>query len=30
MLFIDSSHALKIDSDVAYLFLEVLPRSSPA
>lgn len=26
VLFIDSSHALKIDSDVAYLFLEVLPR----
>jgi hypothetical protein len=24
-LFIDSSHALKIDSDVSYLFLEVLP-----
>ncbi len=29
MLFIDSSHALKIDSDVAYLFLEVLPRLQP-
>ena len=29
VLFIDSSHALKIDSDVAYLFLEVLPRLSP-
>ena len=29
MLFIDSSHALKIDSDVAYLFLEVLPRLKP-
>ena len=27
--FIDSSHALKIDSDVAYLFLEVLPRLAP-
>jgi len=26
VLFIDSSHALKIDSDVAYLMLEVLPR----
>lgn len=26
VLFIDSSHALKIDSDVAYLFLEVVPR----
>lgn len=29
VLFIDSSHALKIDSDVAYLFLEVLPRMKP-
>lgn len=29
VLFIDSSHALKIDSDVAFLFLEVLPRLSP-
>jgi predicted O-methyltransferase YrrM len=29
VLFIDSSHALKIDSDVAYLFLEVLPRVKP-
>ena len=29
VLFIDSSHALKIDSDVAYLFLEVLPRLAP-
>ncbi len=29
VLFIDSSHALKIDSDVAYLFLEVLPRVQP-
>jgi predicted O-methyltransferase YrrM len=29
VLFIDSSHALKIDSDVAYLFLEVLPRVNP-
>ena len=27
--FIDSSHALKIDSDVAYLFCEVLPRIKP-
>ena len=26
VLFIDSSHALKIGSDVQYLFLEVLPR----
>ncbi|RYJ06449.1 MAG: class I SAM-dependent methyltransferase, partial [Actinomycetales bacterium] len=26
VLFIDSTHALKIDSDVAYLFLEVLPQ----
>lgn len=26
VLFIDSSHALKVDSDVAFLFLEVLPR----
>lgn len=26
VLFIDSSHAFKIDSDVAYLLLEVLPR----
>lgn len=29
LLFIDSSHALKIDSDVAFLFLEVLPRLKP-
>ena len=29
VLFIDSSHALKIDSDVAYLVLEVLPRLRP-
>jgi len=29
VLFIDSSHALKLDSDVAYLFLEVLPRIKP-
>jgi predicted O-methyltransferase YrrM len=29
VLFIDSSHALKIDSDVAFLFLEVLPRLKP-
>jgi hypothetical protein len=26
VLFIDSTHVLKLDSDVAYLFLEVLPR----
>lgn len=26
ILFIDSSHVLKVDSDVSYLFLEVLPR----
>lgn len=29
VLFIDSSHALKIDSDVAFLFMEVLPRVKP-
>ena len=29
LFFIDSSHALKVDSDVAYLFLEVLPRIQP-
>jgi predicted O-methyltransferase YrrM len=29
VLFIDSSHALKIDSDVAFLFLEALPRVQP-
>lgn len=29
VLMIDSSHAFKIDSDVAYLFLEVLPRVKP-
>ncbi|WP_375000994.1 class I SAM-dependent methyltransferase [Aeromicrobium sp. CTD01-1L150] len=29
VLFIDSSHALKIDSDVAHLFLEVVPRVKP-
>ena len=29
VLFIDSSHALKIDSDVAFLFLEALPRVRP-
>ncbi|WP_203336325.1 class I SAM-dependent methyltransferase [Nocardioides limicola] len=29
VLFIDSSHAFKIDSDVAYLFTEVLPRVKP-
>jgi hypothetical protein len=26
LLFIDSTHALKLDGDVAYLFLEILPR----
>lgn len=29
VLMIDSSHAFKIDSDVAFLFLEVLPRVKP-
>ncbi|MCX6396651.1 MAG: class I SAM-dependent methyltransferase [Propionibacteriales bacterium] len=29
VLFIDSSHALKIDSDVAFLFMEALPRVAP-
>ncbi len=29
ILFIDSSHALKIDSDVQYLYLEVLPILNP-
>jgi len=29
VLFIDSSHALKIDSDVAFLFMEALPRVKP-
>ena len=29
VLFIDSTHALKLDGDVAYLFLEILPRLSP-
>lgn len=29
MLFIDSSHTVKIGSDVNYLFLEVLPRLRP-
>lgn len=29
VLFIDSSHISKIDSDVNYLFLEVLPRLKP-
>jgi predicted O-methyltransferase YrrM len=29
ILFIDSSHVLKIGSDVQYLFLEVLPRLCP-
>jgi hypothetical protein len=28
VLFIDSTHALKLDGDVAYLFLEILPRLS--
>ncbi len=26
VLFIDSTHALRVDSDVAYLFMEVVPR----
>jgi Methyltransferase domain len=26
VLFIDSTHALRIDSDVAYLFMEIVPR----
>jgi predicted O-methyltransferase YrrM len=29
ILFIDSSHVLRIDSDVRFLFLEVLPRLQP-
>jgi SAM-dependent methyltransferase/predicted O-methyltransferase YrrM len=29
ILFIDSSHVLRLDSDVRYLFLEVLPRLAP-
>lgn len=29
VLFIDSTHALKLDGDVAYLFLEILPRIRP-
>ena len=29
ILFIDSSHVLKIGSDVEFLFLEVLPRLNP-
>lgn len=29
VLFIDSTHVLKIGGDVAYLFLEVLPRLNP-
>ena len=29
MLFIDSSHTVKIGSDVNYFFLEVLPRLRP-
>lgn len=29
VLFIDSSHALKVDSDVAFLFLEALPLVAP-
>ena len=26
ILFIDSTHAIRIDSDVAYLFMEIIPR----
>ncbi len=29
VLFIDSYHVLRIDSDVRFLFLEVLPRLQP-
>jgi hypothetical protein len=29
ILFIDSSHVLKIDGEVAYLFLEILPQVKP-
>ncbi len=29
VLFIDSSHILRLDGDVSYLFLEVLPRLAP-
>lgn len=29
VLFIDSSHVIKIDGDVPYLFLEILPRLKP-
>jgi predicted O-methyltransferase YrrM len=29
VLFIDSTHALKLDGDVAYIFLEILPRLRP-
>jgi hypothetical protein len=29
VLFIDSSHILKIDGEVAYLYLEILPRLKP-
>jgi len=29
VLFIDSSHTFKVDSDVSYLLLEVLPRLNP-
>jgi hypothetical protein len=29
ILFIDSSHTVKIGGDVNYLFLEVLPRLKP-
>lgn len=29
VLFIDSTHVLKVDGDVAYLYLEVLPRLPP-
>src|SRR5262249_46442361 len=29
ILFIDSSHVFRVDSDVRFLFLEVLPRLNP-
>ena len=29
VLFIDTTHVLKVDGDVAYLYLEVIPRLSP-
>ncbi|MGE3169278.1 MAG: class I SAM-dependent methyltransferase [Pyrinomonadaceae bacterium] len=29
VLFIDSSHMLRVDSDVPYLYLEILPRTAP-